>query len=668
MDGIIRNTAVPRKLNPDELDFYSEGAGINVEGSERNRNWLGATISLSTYVLIVLATYYYLTKFLDETNPKIQFNVKTEPVSNRFNLEQVELYPFLLISNPAASKNLKYSEEDPTFSDETDQGVDTTEGERRVLQSAGVNTYLDFTNYGYYFNMSLDYRLIQYKQTQTGDIVESTTIGKRTLIPCSDAAWVKNPKYQDYLNKSPFALGLIKRYGICMDIGSNTIISGDGMTKESARLYFSLSLCNDTSPLCPEPNASWNQIANAGDLGVIIGTFEPFINNEQKKDPWNYAINTDNRIPIDALVSASASVYIKKLEAQTDFGRIIEDTKTESKAAVKNIRMDFASKLNLGTEQASQEYTMLISQNDNFLDISFVASRTTEVFSRSYDTVLDLFGNIGGAIDFILILFTLCFNWYENLSSTLTMRRALVRRFNLPKRYEQPSSVFGLCNCRRKRDKFDGETLDSMGESALNFERMAEDAAITSFTQRVGLPAEIRALLPTVLFIENKMKIMDEAEEEKREKEKAKEKGKEKDGGKAVSPMETAQMLGADGENSGMLKSAKKPEDENTLKSAFNLISIPSEDQHKPIRQEMLKIINEYCKRQNISNPEDLFEDPTPSQSKSGKASIKYLFSSPKDEYPESPTPITPALVPAEGIELPNYPSQLDNPYKKDEN
>jgi len=117
--------------------------------------------------------------------------------------------------------------------------------------------------------------------------------------------------------------------------------------------------------------------------------------------------------------------------------------------------MEFSSKLNLGNDLGKNDYSMVISSSDNFLNINIVASRTTEIFSRSYDTVLDLFGNIGGSVEFLIILFTLLFNWYENLSSTLIMRRALATKFNLPQRYVSSDSVFSLCRWRRRKEDRD---------------------------------------------------------------------------------------------------------------------------------------------------------------------------------------------------------------------
>jgi len=267
MDNIIRNTTYPRKLRFKEFDFYSEGAHINVEGNERNKNWFGAIISLSIYILIGLASYYYFLKFLDETNPKIQFNAKTEPVSYRFNMAELELYPFLLISNPSASKDLRYSN-NQSLGDSSDNSEN-----RRVLQAtSGNNSYLDYSSVGTYFKIGLEYRLIQYKQTPSGDFIETTTIGNRSLVPCSNASWVNNPRYQESLSKSSFALELIKRYGICMDVGDNSIISGDGMSRQSARLSFTLGLCNSTDSHCDA--GAWEKITAAADLGVIFGTFE----------------------------------------------------------------------------------------------------------------------------------------------------------------------------------------------------------------------------------------------------------------------------------------------------------------------------------------------------------------------------------------------------------
>lgn len=131
----------------------------------------------------------------------MNFNAKTEPVSFRFNMAEMELYPFLLISNPSASKDLRYSN-NQSLGDSSDDSEN-----RRVLQAtSGNNSYLDYSSVGTYFKIGLEYRLIQYKQTPSGDFIETTTIGNRSLVPCSNASWVNNPRYQESLSKSSLPL------------------------------------------------------------------------------------------------------------------------------------------------------------------------------------------------------------------------------------------------------------------------------------------------------------------------------------------------------------------------------------------------------------------------------------------------------------------------------
>jgi len=135
---------------------------------------------------------------------------------------------------------------------------------------------------------------------------------------------------------------------------------------------------------------------------------------------------------------------------------------------------------------------------------------------------------------------------------------------------------------------------------------MAENAAINSFAHRIAFPSEVRVLLPTIMFLQENLKIMDEKEEKRKAKERRKNNKQKKDSANAsVAPH--INMLGHDGKVNEISASQQKINNQHSLKMAYSQLLMTEEnDCHKTIKKEMLRIVNEYCERKGISNPEDL--------------------------------------------------------------
>lgn len=643
MKDIIENTTVPDKwLSVSSYDFYSGGTQLNVAGRERNQNWCGTIITICIYGLMALASWYFIGQFLDTEGPKIEYNFRTEPTSFKFNLKEVETHFFILLSNPDMVIQTKKVDNpaigggdldsdmdaapscdpsDPTCQPPCDITVDPTCGgtvcdpgvdpnccdpatdpfcRRRVLAATEPKfPFLSLDNVGQYYSMALKYEILEYKKTGNGASYQSMVVGNKNFIKCSESEWFKNPSYQDALNQSPFAKDLINDYGICFDIGDDTIVVGDSMSKKSARLSFSVRPCTGGVGTCFADVGE--RLDEARDLYALVGCFEPAINNSNKANPWDFGINTNHKVAIDPLVSAVTNVYLKKLQTKTDWGLIIEKIEESFKAAIHSVVSEFQSKLVLGTSSGGTppEYPMKVLTKDSLLMVNYVASRQTEEVKRSYVTLLDLFGQIGGTIDFLIFVITLCFHWYENISSSLTLRKAISDKLKFPERYSKKNAStmrrFSNFVSRKNIDRTTESAIDQMVEEALNVERITEEAAISGFMKKNMYPKELVTLLPTVVLLEKRMEIEDEDKKSKSNKV-ANSSPQQQNAIPQIQPVDQA------GENS--------PDNEEiSLANAWKLLSFEqNDDAFSLVRKRAEKVINEFCSRHKIT-PEELFAE-----------------------------------------------------------
>src|SRR3990167_1054079 len=118
MDGIIRSTSLPGKLSLKELDFMTEGKGINIGGEGTPKTYFGAAASLGIYGVLILAIVYYVQEFLDETNPNVQFSRALEAKASHFRAKDMGTYVYLLVGNP----NAKLQDKSDTFDPTKDKG------------------------------------------------------------------------------------------------------------------------------------------------------------------------------------------------------------------------------------------------------------------------------------------------------------------------------------------------------------------------------------------------------------------------------------------------------------------------------------------------------------------------------------------------------------------
>src|SRR3990167_4942408 len=265
MDGVLKFTSVPKKLDLKELDFFSEGVGLKMGGEDRVKSYLGMFTSLCLYTLLGLATFYYLQQFLDESSPKIQYNRMIKPQASSFTVNEMGAFYFFLICNP--SSKLKPATES--------DGVTTGE-RRRILQTTKPpNLYLTRAELEKYFVVSLSQEIIQFQTNPSGgEDYQIVQAAPKTLIPCSEAEWFIQEKLHDSVK-----------------------IFGDQLSRKSSRLRFKLDFCDSTTKASCLPDG-FDDILKADGLNLVVGSFEPSVDNSNKTNPWSFALNVDTQVNI----------------------------------------------------------------------------------------------------------------------------------------------------------------------------------------------------------------------------------------------------------------------------------------------------------------------------------------------------------------------------------
>src|SRR3990167_9563501 len=382
MDEIIKNTTYPRRGSFREVDFFSGGTGIKIKGDDRVKSFLGAFITIIIYVLLGLSTGYYILQFLDETNPKIQYNRRQLPMPSEFRFPDSGMNFFFLVTNPSPQAG-------------------TTD-----------DFYLTIDTLKKYYTATSIYQVSNYKIDQTVTLKNETKRTNIELIPCNQTAWFNDPINQEILKQNLFTMFIIQNFGICPNMTPEVMIFGDDQTFDNGRYRFRLEICS------PErcANNHSNILANSGEQSITIGAFVPSVMNSDKVNPWRGVVNLDNLVPIGMFLNTRATMSLKEVQIETDTGILISKNSLSRYAELNSIRRDYAASVTLGdpiSSSSTQFGVKAFTRKPPIFELRIVSSRNSEVYSRSYVTILDLFGSIGGSIEFVVVMFAVFFNWLE---------------------------------------------------------------------------------------------------------------------------------------------------------------------------------------------------------------------------------------------------------------
>lgn len=509
MDGIIRNTSIPKKFSLRELDFFSEGASVKIKSDDRVKSSFGACLSILIYGLLTAAVYYYLTKYLDETSPKLQNNKRLLPSPSNFTASQGGIagtYLFFLVTNPSS----KAGDTEPKY--------------------LTINTYKN------YYAIRSTYT--ESKSKIDGQIVKPDTVGAKPVkqvkvVSCAEAEWFKAEENQEILKANSYTMFLIREFGMCPVFDESISVYGDEQTLDSGKYQFVLEACQD--PIC-DTSVAQPIISQSSGQSVTIGAFQPVVNNAKKTNPFDYEISMDSVIPLNQFLNSKVVISLKELVVETDVGKFIEDLKEESKSAINNYRVSYDPVVTIGGVDITDPnlenfFVKFVTPSVPPITITLVSSRTSEQVSRSYDTIIDLIGNAGGTAEALIMILLILFHWIENMHVESRINSVVGKYLGLPEPMRPPLNMLNpwikpfVKEKTKKTQLQSDDVVAEIVEKALSVEQMSYNQIMLRFFLEHSLPSEVSDLIPVVYVMKELLfKHMEEEQEKLAEKKELSEK------------------------------------------------------------------------------------------------------------------------------------------------
>mgnify|MGYP000054660750 CR=1 FL=1 len=493
MDDLVRNTEFPEALEFRQLDYFSEGVGINVGGEDRVRSKSGAVVSLGLYIVLGLATYYYLSNFFNTTDPQMQFNARLEPTSNVFSMSSSEVYFYVLFGNP-------------------DDKIKEVSGGSEVTGTNYTFTFKDIDEQHFldHFIHSVDYTEVGYEKpnfNQGTDMIKKVKTFTNKLIRCSDAEWFNRPEYQETLSKDEVVYNRIKTRGFCFKLPADAMISGDSLSQNYSMFSLRIRYCPesrvfDSDELTCQFDLPYQNILLNNNISIAVGVFENSLDSSNKNNPWVYNMNLNLKAVISSKTTALAIVALKKLECITDYGWILEQIKSVWKGSVGQFFVSYSSRVELADSGMQDAIGRKVygrgrsSSKAPHFELRIVSSRSAVQFSRKYNYLLEAFGNIGAGLSFIIFLVVVVYNWYENYQQSVRVRRCISKSLALPKALRTDNKTKYFCSKDPVAERM--KSIDAVTEDALSFEKMSDSVVYSNYIQNTVLPKEIWTLATTV--------------------------------------------------------------------------------------------------------------------------------------------------------------------------
>ena len=125
-----------------------------------------------------------------------------------------------------------------------------------------------------------------------------------------------------------------------------------------------------------------------------------------------------------------------------------------------------------------------------------------------------MFGNIGGSVDFMIILFIIFFNWMENINQRTRVRKILTKTLNIaPGLLKEKKRIRrGFC-CWKKaltaaEQKDDDakveptDIVDEVAEHSLAMEEIARNSIFVNYILSKTTDESINKLAPSIMVME----------------------------------------------------------------------------------------------------------------------------------------------------------------------
>ena len=236
-----------------------------------------------------------------------------------------------------------------------------------------------------------------------------------------------------------------------------------------------------------------------------------------------------------------------------------------------------------------------------------------------------MFGNIGGSVDFMIILILICFNWIENLLVAKKVRNHMYESLNLapmlaPEKPKKSCGAKFFCCRKNKGNQVSAmqstkgvnanDAVDGLAEDALNLETLAKTVIQMNYIIKHLAPQGSLELAPSIAVMEKMLEEKRESQKEEKEKQEKKAKSSKEliNSSKSTpghSPMNSMNKL--------TKTTIEVPEEEVNLEDAYrNLISSKTNTLHnfdEKIKNHYQSVVNDFCREFDIDNSSSLFKD-----------------------------------------------------------
>ena len=512
MDDFIKKLEIPRKLHPSELDFYSEGIEINYNGKSRSKTCFGAFITLILVFCMGYLFSYYLIDAIDTENPRVQFDIVTEPDAANYSISNSDMKFFFLITDPDIDlleyqgkydlngkiiprRRLLQDEILGRTSRTLQNSTDTTS-----VQKSDPGMFLTHASYKKWFTLTAEYHILETVTDSTGKTNLHQVRYPVDVVPCDQASWMKDEAMQRFLDKNTFATETVKASGFCLNVNSTHEMFGDWLSSHDSYISVEISICDQATQADCDLNAFDEFTKPEGD-SILFGSFSSSVNNSNKYDPFVYDFQSHGEISLSNLVKNHVDLHYKKLSVSTDHGIFFEDLVSKEIGVIGESRSIAYPTLLYNKATA----TFSMNHSPTLAVLRLTGSSRSDMYKRSYSTAFDFLGNFGGAME--LVFLTLCIisvYTQQNLVDR-ELRDIVTKQLNIDELDKK--SVSGdikpkaMC-CKRKQasvDEYSGEIV----EKALSFEQLTRSTLVNNILVSSLIPQEILLLAPLVEALKN---------------------------------------------------------------------------------------------------------------------------------------------------------------------
>jgi hypothetical protein len=164
---------------------------------------------------------------------------------------------------------------------------------------------------------------------------------------------------------------------------------------------------------------------------VKFNILEAMVNVTNFDTPISYVVNSKFDMSIHQKLEKMRRFMINDIEVDTDAGLYyMSDPRNATAFAIDSV-------ITGDTERNPMDSIKIkthmgeVSQSQPYITVTFAASNSKTQFTRAYDKIVDVFGNIGGFSDIVAFTMLVLYAWYSGLKLRLTLINKSILHFNI---------------------------------------------------------------------------------------------------------------------------------------------------------------------------------------------------------------------------------------------